>query len=108
MASSAFQYVPNVPPVTPAVAYTDVPLVYNVENFQIKYIMDDGSLTDNPSAGPDGIAGTADDNQANLAAIRQVRFTVSVRSTELNSAGQPYRESMTATFGTRNLGYDAN
>lgn len=90
------------------VAYTDEPLVYGVENFQIRYIMDDGTISDNPSAGPDGIAGTADDTQALLAAIRQIRFTISVRSNDLNSAGQPYRETMTATFSTRNLGYDAS
>ncbi|MBK6590559.1 MAG: hypothetical protein IPG22_19950 [Acidobacteria bacterium] len=40
--------------ITPAVAFVDEPLVYNVENFQIQYIMDNGSITDNPSAGPDG------------------------------------------------------
>lgn len=98
----------NVPPVTPAVGYVDNPLVYGVENFQVKYVMNDGSVVDNPSAGPDGVAGTADDVQANLAAVRQVRYTISVRSNELNSAGQPYRETMTATFSTRNLGYDAS
>ena len=98
----------NVPPASPAVAFVDEPLVYNVENFQIQYVMNDGTLTDNPSAGPDGIAGTSDDIQANLAAVRQIRYTVSVRSQELNSAGQPYRETMTSTFSTRNLGYDAN
>lgn len=98
----------NVPVVTPAVAYLDEPLVYNVENFQIQYVMDDGSLSDNPSAGPDGIAGTADDTQAYLAAVRQIRYTISVRSIELNTMGQPYRETMTSTFSTRNLGYDAN
>lgn len=98
----------NKPLTSPVVAYVDEPLVYGVEDFQIKYIMDDGSVSDNPSAGPDGIAGNADDVQANLAAIRQVRFTISVRSQELRSDGQPYRETMTSTFSTRNLGYDAN
>ena len=98
----------NVPPAVPTVAFVDEPLVYNVENFQIQYVMDSGAITDNPSAGPDGIAGTGDDTQANLAAVRQVRYTISVRSLELNSAGQPYRETMTSTFSTRNLGYDAN
>ncbi|CAN5380895.1 hypothetical protein BH10ACI2_BH10ACI2_05350 [soil metagenome] len=94
--------------ITPAVAYVDEPLVYGVDDFQIRYVMDDGTLTDNPSSGPDGVAGSADDVQSNLAAVRQIRFTVSVRSNELNSSGQPYRETMTSTFGTRNLGYDAN
>ncbi len=98
----------NVPPAIPAVPFVDQPLVYGVENFQIQYVMDDGTLLDNPSAGPDGIAGTADDVTANLAAVRQIRYTISVRSQELNSGGQPYRETMTSTFSTRNLGYDAN
>lgn len=98
----------NVPPATPAVGFVDEPLIYGVEDFQVKYVMDDGSVVDNPSSGPDGVAGTADDTQANLAAVRQIRYTVSVRSTELNAANQPYRQSMTSTFSTRNLGYDAN
>lgn len=88
-----------------AVASVDDPLVYGVENFQIQYVMNDGTLSDNPSAGPDGIPGTADDVQSNLAAIRQVRFTISVRSTELDRNGQPSRVTMTSTFSTRNLGY---
>lgn len=93
---------------TPAVAFVDEPLVYGVEDFQIRYVMDDGTVSDNPSAGPDGIAGTSDDTPGNLAAVRQIRYTVSVRATELNAANQPYRASQTATFSTRNLGYDAN
>lgn len=94
--------------ILPAIEFVDEPLVYNVENLQIQYVMDNGTVTDNPSAGPDGVAGTADDTQANLAAVRQVRFTVSVRSTEKNSIGQPYRETMTTTVSTRNLGYEAS
>jgi len=91
--------------VTPAVASVDEPLVYGVENFQIQYVMDDGTLSDNPSAGVNGIPGDADDAQANLAAIRQVRFTISVRSTELDQNNQPRRLTMTSTFSTKNLGY---
>lgn len=94
--------------ILPAVAYVDMPLVYGIEDFQIQYVMDNGTLSDNPSAGPDGIAGNADDEQANLAAVRQIRFTVSARSFEKNTAGQPYRETMTTTVSTRNLGYEAN
>ncbi len=94
--------------ILPAVAFIDMPLVYNVEDFQVQYVMDDGTLSDNPSAGPDGIAGNADDELANLAAVRQIRLTVSVRSYEKNSSGQPFRETMSATVSTRNLGYEAN
>lgn len=98
----------NAPVATPAVAFVDEPLVYGVENFQIQYILDDGAISNNPSAGPNGTPGDGDDDQNKLAAIRQIRFTVNARSIELNSAGQPYRVTMNSTFSTRNLGYDAN
>lgn len=100
----------NVPPAVGGASqnWVDEPLVYGVENFQIKYIMDDGSSTDNPSAGADKIAGNADDDQAILAKVRQVRYTIYVKGSEKNPAGQPYQINMTSTFSTRNLGYDAN
>jgi hypothetical protein len=89
-------------------AFVDEPLVYGVENFQIVYVMDNGSVSNNPSAGADGIAGNADDEEALLQAVRQVRFTIDVRSLETDQAGNPFRTSMTSTYSTRNLGYDAN
>lgn len=98
----------NAPPVVPAVGWVDQPLVYGVENFQIQYVMNNGQLSDNPVAGPDGIIGTADDGEANLSLIRQVRYTISVRSVEPDRNGRFYRETMTSTFSTRNLGYDAS
>lgn len=99
----------NMPVQTPAVAFVDEPLVYGVEDFQIRYVMDNGTLNDNPSAGPDGIAGNADDEESLLAAVRQIRFTISVRSWETEAVtGEPFRTSMTSTFSTKNLGYDAN
>lgn len=94
--------------VTPVVGFVDEPLIYGVEDFQITYVMDDGSITDNPSAGADGVAGTADDEAARLKAVRQVRFTISARSSDFDNNGKPYRTSLTSTFSTRNLGYDAN
>ncbi len=93
---------------TPAVSFTDDPLVFGVEDFQIEYVMDDGTISNNPSAGPDGIPGTVDDTQSNLAAIRQVRYTIRVRTTESSATGVFNRVNMSSTFSTRNLGYDAN
>ncbi len=98
----------NVPPPAPAAAFVDNPLVYGVEDFQITYLMDSGLEVENPSAGPDGIAGTPDDDQTALAAVRQVRLKISVRTTELDQRGQPLKLYQTATFSTRNLGYEAN
>lgn len=100
----------NVPPVGTSLPqkWTDEPIVYGVENFQIKYVLDDGSVSDNPGAGADGIPGTADDLMANLTKVRQIRYTVHVRTNELDQRNQPYRVNMTSTFSTRNLGYDAN
>lgn len=94
--------------VLPTVGYVDEPLIYGVENFQIEYVMDDGTISNNPSAGPDAIPGTADDTQANLAAIRQVRYTIHVRMSETSATGTANRVTMSSTFSTRNLGYDAN
>lgn len=90
----------------PATTFVDEPLVYGVENLQIQYLLDNGNLSDNPSAGADGLPGTEDDTQANLATVRQIRFTITVRSSELNAAGQPNKVTMTSTFSTRNLGYN--
>lgn len=98
----------NAAPVVPAVSFVDEPLIYGVENLQIQYVMDDGTLSSNPSAGADGVPGNADDDQARLAAIRQVRFAITVAGSELTPGGEPYRTTMTSTFSTRNLGYDAN
>ena len=86
--------------------FVDDPLVFGVEDFQIEYVMDDGTISADPSAGPDQVAGTPDDTEANLAAIRQIRFTIKVRTTESSATGLFNRVTMTSTFGTRNLGYD--
>lgn len=83
----------------------DNPLVYGVENFQIQYISDDGTISDNPGAGVDGIPGNADDDPTKLALVRQIRFTINVKTVELDSRGQPRQVTMTSTFATRNLGY---
>lgn len=98
----------NVPPPATATAYVDEPLVYGVEDFQISYIMDSGTEVLNPSAGPNGIAGDADDDQTALEAVRQVRLSISVRTTETDQQGRSLRLTESATFSTRNLGYEAN
>ncbi len=98
----------NTSTATTANNYVDEPLVYGVEDFQIQYILADGTLSDNPSAGPNGIAGDGDDNQKLLSTVRQIRFTINAKTTDLDAAGRPFRVTMTSTFATRNLGYNPN
>lgn len=92
---------------TVAAPSLDQPLVYGVEGLKAEYVLEDGTVTRNPIAGPDGAAGTADDLPANQAKVRQIRVTLTVRSTEKDASGKPFTITMTSTFDTRNLGYDA-
>ena len=86
----------------------ELPLAYNIEDFQIKYILGDGTASDKPSAGPDNIVGTTDDDWQGLNAVRQVQITVKVQSTDIDEKTQkPESITITSTFATRNLGYDA-
>jgi prepilin-type N-terminal cleavage/methylation domain-containing protein len=84
------------------------PLVYGVEAMTFVYVLDDGTVTPNPLAGPDGIPGNTDDIPANQLEVRQIRLTLTARSTEKDPSGQYYKVTMTSTFSTRNLGYTAS
>jgi prepilin-type N-terminal cleavage/methylation domain-containing protein len=86
----------------------EMPVAYNIEDFQIKYVLEDGTTTENPSAGPDGIAGTADDRPSDFNLVRQITVTIKVQATELDEQlGAPESITLTSTFSTRNLEYDA-
>jgi prepilin-type N-terminal cleavage/methylation domain-containing protein len=74
--------------------WTDQPLAFGVENLQVIYVLQNGSVVDSPAA---------DEMQD----IRQVRVSVSVRSPEVDpKTNQPYRSVLTASFSTRNLVYE--
>lgn len=84
------------------------PLAYNVENMQIKYLLDNGQVTENPTAGIDGILGTADDDPRLFNRVRQLTVTLRVQSTDIDEmTRKPETVVLSATFGTRNLEYDA-
>lgn len=86
----------------------ELPLAYNVEDLQIKYILKDGTSSDNPSVGPDRIVGTADDDWQGFNNVRQVLITIKVQSTENDEkTKRPESITFTSTFTTRNLEYDA-
>lgn len=86
----------------------ELPLAYNIEDMQIRYVLDDGTMVDNPAVGDDGIIGTTDDDWQGFNQIRQVMITIAVQSTENDEkTGKPEIIKMSSTFSTRNLGYDA-
>jgi len=86
----------------------ELPVAYNIEDFQIKYVLEDGTTTDNPSVGADGIAGTADDRLSDFNLVRQISVTIKVQATENDEQlDRPDSITLTGTFSARNLEYDA-
>jgi type II secretory pathway pseudopilin PulG len=86
----------------------ELPVAYNIEDFQIRYVLEDGTATDNPAAGPDLLAGTADDIPSNFNLVRQITVTIKVQATENDEqTKKPESITLSGTFSTRNLEYDA-
>ena len=84
------------------------PLAYNIEDLQLKYVLDDGTICDNPVAGSDGVLGNADDDERAVNRIRQIVVTIKVQSTEPDEqTRKPETITLNATFSTRNMEYDA-
>jgi prepilin-type N-terminal cleavage/methylation domain-containing protein len=84
------------------------PLAYNIQNFQIKYVLEDGTAVDNPTLGVDGLPGTLDDEPLNSNQIRQITVTLQVLAPENDEqTGRPAVITLNATFSVRNLEYDA-
>ncbi|MEZ5345848.1 MAG: prepilin-type N-terminal cleavage/methylation domain-containing protein [Pyrinomonadaceae bacterium] len=75
------------------------PLAYGVQSFQVRYLMQDGSLMDDPSAG--------NTNQMKMNEVVQVEINVTLRSeTNLNGVTSTQLINVDSTFSTRNLRYD--
>lgn len=86
----------------------EMPIAYNVQDLQFRYVLEDGTVTENPSAGVDGVAGTADDVPENYNLVRQIIVTIKVQATENDEQmNQLDTITLTSTFSTRNLEYDA-
>jgi prepilin-type N-terminal cleavage/methylation domain-containing protein len=75
------------------------PLAYGVQHFQVKYLMNNGSKVDDPSAG--------NTNQSNMNNVVQVEINITIQA-EGNEQGTTSTEliNLTSTFSTRNLRYD--
>jgi prepilin-type N-terminal cleavage/methylation domain-containing protein len=86
----------------------EMPLAYNIEDLQFRYVLEDGTTSENPAAGPDGVAGTDDDRPGDFNLVRQIIVTIKVQATENDEqTNQPATVTLTSTFSTRNLEYDA-
>jgi prepilin-type N-terminal cleavage/methylation domain-containing protein len=73
--------------------YLDSPLAFGVEDFQIQYLLKDGTVTTTPTS-------------TQCVNIRQVQITITVRSPEKDSRTNQYlKTTLTATFNARNLAY---
>lgn len=92
-------------------------LAYNVEDMEISYVLEDGTETTDPVAGPDGVttwrsasnSPASDDTPGELSQVRQVRVTFRAKSAENDRRNnQPFKITLTSTFNTRNLGYANN
>ena len=87
----------------------DTPIAFGVDNLQLSYLLDDGTVTDDPLTGPDGIRNTADDSHNFEDNIRQITITISVRGPEIDPQTRlPIRIRQTTVFATRNITYDVS
>ena len=75
------------------------PIAYNVQNFQVKYLLRDGTVTDDPSNG--GL------NQENLNNVVQIDVTITAKiQVEENGVTINNLVDIKSTFSTKNLSYD--
>ncbi len=86
----------------------EFPLAYNIQDLQFSYVLEDGTVTDNPIVGPDSIPGTNDDRPDDFNLIRQITVTIKVLAPENDEqTGKPESFTLSSTFSARNLEYDA-
>lgn len=98
----------NNPPATSAEQIREQPLAYGIQDMQIRYVLEDGTVTDDPSAGPDGIRGNGNDTPGDMNLVRQITITLKVQSSEYDEQRRvPETITVTSTFATRNIVYDA-
>ena len=78
--------------------FQDQPLAFGVDNFQIRYVLNDGTLVDSPIR-------NALLDQFQL--VTQVLITVAVSSPEVDArTNQPFRQTLSTVVSTRNLVYE--
>lgn len=75
----------------------EFPLVHNVQHFQIRYLMSDGSFSNDPS--------NDQDVQGNLNEVVQIEVNVTIKA-DSEISGNAQEVTLSSTFSTRNLKYD--
>jgi len=84
------------------------PLAYGIQDMQIRYVLSNGAVSDDPSLGVDGIKGTADDTPGDMNLVRQITITLKVQSTEVDDQRRVAETiTVSSTFATRNIVSDA-
>jgi len=95
----------------PADQIREQPLAYGVENLQISYVLEDGTVTSSPSAysdGGDNIPSTGNELPDQLNLIRQITVTITVQATASEGLNRkPESITFSATFSARNMEYTA-
>lgn len=74
------------------------PLAYNVRRFQVRYLLSDGTVSDDPS--------NLNTDQARMNEVVQVEIRITVRADDGGSSTRTKTIDLTSTFSTRNLRYD--
>jgi prepilin-type N-terminal cleavage/methylation domain-containing protein len=74
------------------------PLAFNVQSFQVKYLMQDGTTSDDPS--------NKNIDQARMNDVVQVEINIKIRAEDGSTAQRTQLINLTSTFSTRNLRYD--
>lgn len=85
------------------VGFVEMPLAFGVEDFQIKYVLDDGVTVDDigPSVDANGNPVSASNNRQR---IRIIRIALNMRGEEIDpKTKQPIRVSLEGSFYTENL-----
>jgi type II secretory pathway pseudopilin PulG len=88
--------------------FVDQPLAFGVENMQVQYVLENGTVVDVP---PSVLIPATEETPAqtltSMDDIRQVRLSVTVRSPDRDpNTNEPFRSTLTSTFSTRNLVYE--
>ena len=75
------------------------PIAYNIQNLQVRYLLDDGTVSDDPSNG--GINPSALNKVVQIDVVISARYTITENGVTLNKV-----VDLKSTFSTKNLNYD--